>query len=190
MKPTRIFLDIDDVLNRFTMAALKHVGCDVEVSGYEYDPAWGWDIVKAANALGGHFTRDEFWARIGRDFWATVPVSAECYGLLGVCASLVGAKNVCLLSSPPRHPDCLAGKLEWIHTFLPKRMHRQFLFGPRKHFCARPDALLIDDRDKNVDDFRKHGGMAILVPRPWNSAHSSCRTVEEILEEHKIPVEY
>ena len=41
----------------------------------------------------------------------------------------------------------------------------------RKHFCARPDALLIDDGDHNVEAFRANGGQTILVPRPWNSLH-------------------
>ena len=41
----------------------------------------------------------------------------------------------------------------------------------RKHFCARPDALLIDDSDHNVEAFLAHGGQAILVPRPWNPLH-------------------
>ncbi len=35
---------------------------------------------------------------------------------------------------------------------------------------AHPNAILIDDNEKEVDDFRTHGGMAILVPQPWNSA--------------------
>ena len=50
-------------------------------------------------------------------------------------------------------------------------MQRQFLIGPSKHLCANPETLLIDDSDKNVDSFRKCGGQAVLVPRPWNSLH-------------------
>ena len=174
MIPTRILLDLDDVCNRFTMYALKHVGCPVDELAYcDFNPAWGWDIVRAANALhpNHQFTPDEFWNSLDRDVWASVPESAEFKALLCRCEELVGSENVCILSSPTHDPDCLAGKLEWIHDHFPKRMHRQFLIGPRKHFCARPDALLIDDSDRNVEAFRAHGGQALLVPRPWNSLH-------------------
>ena len=174
MKPTRIFLDLDDVLNCCTMAALKYVGCPVDPYDYSvFNPAWGWNIVAAANALHPsrrQFTEATFWQSIKRDFWATVPPSCDI-GLIRDCAELVGCDNVCILSSPTLDPDCLAGKLEWIHAHLPSWFRRQFLIGPRKHFCARPDALLIDDRDKNVEDFRAHGGQAILMPRPWNTRH-------------------
>lgn len=100
MVPTRILLDLDDVCNRFTMYALKHVGCPVDEFDYrDYDPAWGWDIIRAANALhpSRQFTPAEFWDSIGRDVWASVPESAEFKTLLRRCEALVGSENVCTL---------------------------------------------------------------------------------------------
>jgi 5'(3')-deoxyribonucleotidase len=117
-------------------------------------------------------TKSEFWDSITRDIWATIPQSEEFYLLLGYCENLVGQENICILTAPTIDPECVAGKLEFIHNHFPKWMHRQFLIGPRKQFCAHPEALLIDDADKNVDQFRAWGGNAILVPRPWNSLHA------------------
>ena len=80
MLPTRILLDLDDVCNRFTMYALKQVGCPVDELAYrDFNPAWGWDIVAAANALhpARQFTAAEFWESLDRDVWASVPESAE-----------------------------------------------------------------------------------------------------------------
>lgn len=174
MKVRQIFLDMDDVLNTCTMYGLQYVGCPVSATDYsKFDPAWGYDIVKAANHLhpDHQFTEDEFWPLIDRNFWATIPKSQECQWLLDVSAAIVGENNVCILSSSTRDGSCLAGKLDWIQSELPRWMHRQYLLGPRKQFCAAPDALLIDDRDYNVDTFRAAGGRAILVPRPWNSLH-------------------
>ena len=37
--------------------------------------------------------------------------------------------------------------------------------------CAQAGALLIDDSDHNVIQFRNHGGQAILFPQIWNSNH-------------------
>jgi 5'(3')-deoxyribonucleotidase len=171
LKPKRIFLDLDDVLNDFTMHSLRSVGCKLK----EYDPEWGWDIVRACNATHPrwHCTPQTFWNSFGRDHWATIPKSGMCDWLIERSVSLVGYENVCILTSPTPDPDCTAGKQEWIQTNLPGFLHGQFLIGPRKDFCAAPDALLIDDRDKNVDDFRSAGGQAILVPRPWNTLHGS-----------------
>ena len=184
MLPTRIFLDLDDVLNQFTMPALAHVGCNINPTSFDdFDPAWGFDVIKAANALRPSglklmddsyehpFTLASFWNLFTREDWANFPVSIEFDWLLNRCVELVGKENICILTTPIFDPDCAAGKVEWIYKYCPKWLHRQYLIGPCKHFCARPDALLIDDSDTNVKAFRAHGGQTILVPRPWNSLH-------------------
>jgi len=176
MKIERIFLDLDDVLNCFTMSALQYLGCPVTAhDSSDYDPAWGWDIVAAVNALHPtrQFTTAEFWESIPRNFWANVPKSRECDSLLRTCAWSVGPKNVCILSSPTLDPDCMAGKLEWIQRTMPTWLHRQFLVGPCKQFCAGPRSLLIDDGDHNIEAFREAGGMTFLIPRPWNVGHKT-----------------
>lgn len=166
LKPTRIFIDLDDVLNEFTMTTLRNLGCDI----VDYDPEWGWDIVLAYNCTHPrhHLTAGSFWDSFGCDHWATLPKSGMCDLLIMRCADFVGRENVCVLSCPTEDPDCLAGKLEWIHSNLPEWIHRQYMIGPQKHLCASPESLLIDDCDKNIKDFAMAGGKTILVPRPWN----------------------
>jgi len=175
MIPTRIFLDLDDVLNQFTMYALAHVGCNIDPTSFDnFKPEWGFDIIKADNALhpiGPQFTLTSFWSCFGRNDWANLPKSAEFDLLLDSCERLVGRDNICILTAPILDPDCAAGKIEWIYKHCPKWLHRQYLIGPCKYMCARSDALLIDDSGANVDTFREHGGQAILVPRPWNKSH-------------------
>ncbi len=208
MLPTKIFLDLDDVLNRFTMYALAQVGCPVNFMSHDdYDPRWGFDIVGAANAILGPLpfpmTPEQFWKRITYNVWATVPVAEGASLMLDRCVKLVGETNVCILTSPIRDPHCASGKMTWIHDNLPPFLHRQFLIGSPKHLCASPDALLIDDSDKNVDAFCAAGGQAILVPRPWNSGHmldtmEHLRQVFSELHEEKMnilrfrgcPIEY
>lgn len=174
MKITKIFLDLDDVLNFCTMAALKEVGCPVHERQFSaYDHCWGFDIVKAANALTlgkRMFTSRTFWKRIGRNFWANALKSDECDWLISISAGIVGRENVFILTSPTKDPDCSAGKVKWIQRRLPGWIHRQYIITPRKYVCARPGHLLIDDSDKNLVDWRKYDGVGILVPRPWNSA--------------------
>jgi 5'(3')-deoxyribonucleotidase len=166
----RICIDMDDVLNKFTQTAMRKVGFK-DWTPNDHKTLGEFDIVKSANAMGGNFTPASFWKLITRDVWATVPKSAEYELILNYAVTLVGHKNIIVLTAPTIDPECLAGKLEWIHAVLPKWLHRQFLIGPVKHFCARPGTLLIDDADRNIDGFRLHGGEGLLVPRPWNTLH-------------------
>jgi hypothetical protein len=43
------------------------------------------------------------------------------------------------------------------------------MFGSAKHLMAKPDVLLIDDLQKNVDKFIDAGGQAVCVPSNWNT---------------------
>jgi hypothetical protein len=174
-----IFLDLDDTLNSLTLHILGTV-CGLDIGTYDYDrfpTDVGYDIIAAYDRLKApHFptyTVEQFWENVPRIAWSHTPRAREFDFLLDNALDLVGRENICLLTSPTKDPESLAGKLEWIHLNLPSWMHRQYLVGPRKHFCARPDSLLIDDSDDNVKKFREHGGNAILVPRPWNSLHGT-----------------
>ncbi len=175
MRINEIFIDLDDTLNKFTMHALRYVGCFINWKNplSNYNPAWGFDIIKAANTLHPHrkFTPKQFWESFSRYFWANLPRSDEFDFLLEKSIELVGKDNICILSCPMDDPACVAGKLKWIQEFCPSWMHRQYLLGPEKFRCAKPGALLIDDSDENVEKFFIKGGQTILVPRPWNSRH-------------------
>jgi len=179
----RIFVDIDDVLNKFTMPALYHVNCGIDSFNYDEFPVeCGFDIVLAANKLRkqrGMFrpflTKEEFWNRLDQNFWATVPLSDEAALILEICSKCVGKDNIYLLSSisSVQGPDAIAGKMEWVSKHLPLWIQEKFLFGPPKHVCANESSLLIDDADANIELFKKNGGSAILFPRPWNSLNKT-----------------
>jgi hypothetical protein len=154
------------------MYALRYVGCPVFLDYAEYDPKWGYDIVKAANALhpnqGLPFTHNSFWNCFDQGFWASVPPSDEFQMLLSASRMLVGAENVCILTRPVDSPGCMDGKKQWIRRHLPEEMWSNYLIGEPKYLCAYPGALMVDDVEENVDKFRAHGGRAVLFPRPWN----------------------
>lgn len=177
MPITQILLDLDDVLNQFTPFVLEYIGCPAPI---KYDPAWGFDIIKAANELHPFltdFTHETFWKQVDRRAWVTVPKSAEFNMLLAESEALVGRESVFVCTTPTEDPECLAGKLEWIHNYLPKWLHRQYIMTPHKYLLAKPGTLLIDDSNDNVNAFRYAGGRSILVPRPWNSYHGIDTTV-------------
>lgn len=172
----RIFLDLDDVCNTLAPFVLHSVGGSIGPSDYaRYPREHGFNISDAANAMLGEprYTPATLWASIPRSLWVKVPESDFFPWLLDTCAQAVGRENVCIATSPTTDPDCLAGKLEWIHDHFPKWMHRQYAITPRKHLLARPDSLLIDDYSENIERFEAHGGYAVTVPRPWNEHWAS-----------------
>lgn len=170
----RIFVDLDDVLNQFTLHALQSVGCPVGPFDYHlFNPKWGFDIVAAANGLlpDRVFTPESFWGSIGKDVWVSAPISPYAEDLLHACELFVGRENVIILSCPTKDPECMSGKLEWIHANMPAWIHRQFLIGPCKDACGKYSSLLIDDNSANVHGFICEAGAGVLVPRPWNNLH-------------------
>ena len=167
-----ILLDIDGVCNTFQHHVFNSLGLYYPDDSH-YPVECGWDIVAAANTIAGYdrFTSTAFWRSLTRETWATTPVSPEFDYLLHWAERRVTRDHVYFLTSPTLDPDSVAGKLEWIQSYAPRWMHRQYMIGPAKHLCANAESLLIDDRDKNVEEFISAGGQAILVPRPWNSLH-------------------
>jgi 5'(3')-deoxyribonucleotidase len=157
-----IFVDLDGVLADFVQSSLAlHDRSHL----LECWPGGEWDMPKVMG-----ISRGEFWRAIsqqGSPFWEMLepyPWTAELLDQLRSIAP------VTIATSPSMDPGCLDGKVRWMQRHLGPSF-RDFLIGPQKYLLARPDVVLIDDRDSNVDAFREHGGQAILFPQPWNSNH-------------------
>lgn len=101
------------------------------------------------------------WLKLSREFYANLPATPEFEYLYGRCLDAVGIEDICILSACTN-----PGAVDWIESHFPSA--QQYLLGEAKHFCARPDSLLIDDSDFNITRFRNHGGDALTIPRPWN----------------------
>ena len=158
-----LLVDMDGVLVDFVTAALRlHDRMDVR----ENWPAGTWDF---PTVLG--ISAREFWRPIheaGAEFWASLAPYSWCDELLSLIAE---SQHWSILTSPCSDPYCSAGKIIWLQQRF-GRGFRDFLVGPPKWLCARPDQLLIDDNDSNVEQFRARGGRAILFPQPWNENHA------------------
>lgn len=160
-----IFLDVDGVLANFVAGACAaHERSESEtLAGW---PRGTYDIVDVWG-----MTQEEFWSPIdaaGEDFWAELPLLPHAHDLVDGLSRL---GRVVLLTSPSKHPGSHSGKCMWIQKHF-GREHREYLIGPAKSSCAHRDAVLVDDYDRNVDDFVKHGGWGILFPRIWNRRHA------------------
>lgn len=80
--------------------------------------------------------------------------------------------DVYFLTAPWDTPGCFDGKMEWVRRHFPK-YRKKVLVGSPKVACAHRGSILIDDSPVNIAAFRasKHGGEAVLFPRPWNAKH-------------------
>jgi hypothetical protein len=177
-KITRIHLDLDGVLNVGNPAFLAYVVPGLDVQDYQkwYPGGCGDDLLKACNTLlvkqegRAHtpITGNQFWGLLsGPEMWAGIPKSAEFYQIMDAAKAAVG-DNHYILSSTTRSSGCAAGKIQWITEHCGEQMLSRTMLGSPKHLLAQPGAMLIDDRQHLVQEFRDAGGQAVLVPRAWN----------------------
>jgi len=165
---------MDGVLSDFVSGALTLHGRSAAIED------WPPGEFNMARVLG--MSSGEFWRRIdqeGADYWSGLEKYEWFDELIETVRQVA---PMAILSSPSLAPGCPAGKLQWLQQHF-GRGFRDFLIGPQKHLCARSDAVLIDDSDRNVDRFREHGGHAILFPQAWNSNHSISDRVGFVREE-------
>jgi hypothetical protein len=179
MQIKRIFLDLDDVLNNFSVHCLQCLGCDIKDYS-EYPKECKYDIHSAAIWLNPKLKiqKEKFWWSIPREVWTECPKSIEFDELIRLSTLAVGRANIYVLTRPTQNPECALGKVVWIKKFLPEWLHEQYLIGAPKYVCAKQGNLLIDDLENNCEDFAHNGGKAILIPRPWNKLYYINDTLE------------
>ena len=156
-------LDLDGVSVRFVEAACR-------VHGRVFDegtwPAGEYDIAKV---LG--INEDEFWEvihRQGVDFWHGLepyPWFERLY------VELRRLGRVYFVTSPTDSSHSAAGKMLWLKDRFGNDF-KDFIITRQKHLLSNTDCVLIDDSDRNIEAFERHGqGKGILFPQRWNSAY-------------------
>lgn len=99
------------------------------------------------------------------NFWEGLKPLPDYRKLVDLCIELVGKENVYILSAGSRFDErAIPGKKKWLKHWLSDIDESKFNFVPRKFKkdFANSDSLLIDDFAKNVKDFIKSGGKALL----------------------------
>lgn len=154
-----VFVDLDGVLVDF-------VGSMARALGREWNP----DECRGEYDPGKMFgCRTDLFSVFGADFWETASWMRDGAAIWGTVLNAVDPDRILLCSSPTHETASPMGKLRWIERHVDLHWMRRYIFTPVKAALASPSAILIDDSDKQVNAFRKAGGTAILVPRPWNS---------------------
>ena len=180
----RLYVDMDGVLTQCHYAALMYH--DVILTEWPQGKYVQQILIEHGHTEFEKLSRREFWATYSEGFWRHLKKTAICDNLLGTCGWIVGRENVFIATLPAAHQGCWGGKYAWVLDNLPEWIHDQvIMIQGGKEALAKPDTILIDDNESNVDAFADAGGVGILMPQPWNgNAHDSqavINTLPEIL---------
>jgi predicted kinase len=135
------------------------VYCDMD--GVIVDFEHGYDRLTGRKAPGVDSTYDknDFWAAItkaGKDFWANLEWMEDGQQLW----NYIKQYNPTLLTAPSREESSRIGKQEWIDKNLPGTPV-VFKQAKDKKDLAEPNAILIDDRKDNIQQWIDAGGIGI-----------------------------
>ena len=164
---TTIFLDMDGVVADFEECAGRLLGHSTAMpSGYKYPPS-DWAKLRACE----RFYRDLFVIPGARAFVADVLELADQCGA-----------EVRFLTAVPSGNDmpwAFTDKISWASKYFPGI---PVWFGPYsddKHLRASDGAILIDDRVKNINDWKMAGGKGLLFtgsfPETFNELNKLIR---------------
>ena len=114
---------------------------------------------------------DTFWEpliKAGAKWWITLNWMSDGKQLW----DYIKKYNPILLSAPSREESSKLGKRVWVKRELPgtKLILR---YAPQKQEYASPTSILIDDREKNIDQWEAAGGIGILHT-------SAANTIEQL----------
>ena len=136
----KIYCDLDGVLADFERGYEELTGIDLQG---EFKPEGA-----------------EFWnpiSKAGVGFWAGLKWMSDGQQLW----DYIKQYKPELLSAPSRDESSRIGKYVWVKNKIPgtKLILR---YADRKKELASPNAILIDDRAKNIEDWESAGGVGIL----------------------------
>lgn len=153
----KIFLDLDGVLVDFRRGVCEAFGRDDPSTNWTFWEDWEGVTSGMVNAkCNDYFWKYLDWTHDGQEIERAVRDKFE---------------DIYLLTTPMPNTGSGTGKLEWIKHHMPWAYSRTIISYAPKSLMAKPDTLLIDDKDENIADFVAAGGRGILVPREWNELH-------------------
>ena len=172
-----IVLDVDGVLANFSKAAF--FACRPKASPKAYRkyletyPGGVWDFAETVGLSTQEFWRciDKTCARESFNFWVGVPAYPQAKSFFN---SLRALAPVILCTAASEGLGFWSGRAEWLRDVLGvagARVPLIIMRNASKGLIAADNAVLVDDNDKNVNEFIAAGGKAELFPRRWNSSH-------------------
>jgi len=174
-----VFLDMDEVLVSFNRGVCNYFNIPYQYENFTKNYKWFPEIGQTYESVS---------AICNTKFWQNLNWMHDGHDILRLVASVFRPEQIYLLTTPMPNPDSYTGKALWVQRYLSEYSERLIVTAIPKSLFAKPDTLLIDDKDENVNEFHEAGGRGLLVPRPWNAdygmAHHTLEVVCDRLEDH------
>jgi 5'(3')-deoxyribonucleotidase len=174
----KCYLDLDGCIVDFVGGLHKALGVEYSPDKYPYESG-KYDMFEDLCARTGNKTNLDLLYKTCHtaEFWANLEWDSMGKQIINTIGEVFPDwhDRVCICTSPMANPDAWKGKVQWLNTYLPWVKHIAIMTAP-KHLLAKPGAILVDDKDSNVTEFRENGGAAWLCPQPWNSARGKFGT--------------
>lgn len=137
----RIYCDMDGVLVDFDRGYKELTGMLPFEAEQSSNVASFWEPI---NQAGAQWWAELKWMPDGKILW-----------------NHIKKYNPPLLSAPSKEQSSRIGKAAWVRRELP---HAQLILKPadQKQQYATPNSILIDDKQKNIDQWNQSGGIGIL----------------------------
>ena len=164
-----LYIDMDDVLVHLNVKIAESLGMSTD----EMYSKWKRGAYDASAAFG--VSSEEIWSIAFRekDFWGDLPAYSWAKDLWNTCNNL-GPSYILtapIYSVPELVPICLSGKIKWLHRFTDNPKFENYVITRHKSHCAKWNHILIDDREKNINEFEAAGGVGVLFPAIGNKLH-------------------
>lgn len=161
-------LDMDGVLVNFNKAA-----CAIIDAPYPPTKYWWWNDIPNG--------KQQVDAACTTDFWFNLEWMHDGLEIFKIVFEKF-TNDIYLLTTPMPNLESATGKAMWVDKYIPVFNKRLIITRAPKHLLAKPGTLLIDDSDKNIEEFRAAGGQGILVSRPWNKLHKQADKSLEVVK--------
>jgi predicted kinase len=154
---------LDSAKSKITMLAEAEqqykVYCDMDGVLVDFERGYNDLTGKQTPGIGSTYDKDDFWSAItkaGAKFWADLNWMPDGKQLW----DHIKQYNPTLLTAPSREKSSEIGKQEWIDKNLPDTPVI-FKQAKDKKDLAEPNAILIDDRKDNIEQWIEAGGIGI-----------------------------
>lgn len=161
-KPSVVYVDLDGVLADLHNILYRLHGHVLDPSSATIRGRDAWDLHKVFG-IGW----EQLWEPVTDDIVENMEKTAEADFIMSVLTPRDRPWDVVFLSSPMKHR--IDARERWLRKHYPDVLR---VFTRKKFLCCKGSStLLIDDYYRNTDDWKRHGGDCILVPKLWNERH-------------------
>ena len=148
--------------------------CDMDGVIVDFEHGYNRLTGRDAPGFSSPYDKNEFWSAItkaGAEFWADLEWMPDGQQLWDYIKQF----NPKLLTAPSMDPSSKEGKLQWIEKHIPgtKAIFKQAKY---KQELASPNAILIDDREDNIERWIEAGGIGIR----HTSASSTIKKLKQL----------